>query len=77
MANTKNISLISASDSSGRYRGQFFFGNDFWLGSVVFCDEVQSEADVRLGFYVATVSLAYPEYTKQVQYNIHQIYFLR
>uniref|UniRef100_A0A182SKP6 NRF domain-containing protein n=1 Tax=Anopheles maculatus TaxID=74869 RepID=A0A182SKP6_9DIPT len=29
-----------ASDSSGRYGGQYFFGNEFWMGSLTFCDEV-------------------------------------
>uniref|UniRef100_A0A182N643 Nose resistant-to-fluoxetine protein N-terminal domain-containing protein n=1 Tax=Anopheles dirus TaxID=7168 RepID=A0A182N643_9DIPT len=28
------------SDSSGRYGSQYFFGNEFWMGSLTFCDEV-------------------------------------
>uniref|UniRef100_A0A182W061 Nose resistant-to-fluoxetine protein N-terminal domain-containing protein n=1 Tax=Anopheles minimus TaxID=112268 RepID=A0A182W061_9DIPT len=31
---------LKASDSSGRYGGQYFFGNEFWMGSLTFCDEV-------------------------------------
>ncbi|EEZ97339.1 nose resistant to fluoxetine protein 6 isoform X1 [Tribolium castaneum] len=27
-------------DSSGRYSGQFFFGNDYWLGSKTLCEEL-------------------------------------
>ncbi|CAD7087739.1 unnamed protein product [Hermetia illucens] len=29
-----------AYDSSGRYRGQFLYGNDLWLGEKIFCDEI-------------------------------------
>lgn len=31
------------SDSSGRYTSQFFFGNDFWLGSKTECQEIQNK----------------------------------
>uniref|UniRef100_A0A182PZR6 Nose resistant-to-fluoxetine protein N-terminal domain-containing protein n=1 Tax=Anopheles farauti TaxID=69004 RepID=A0A182PZR6_9DIPT len=31
---------LKASDSSGRYGSQYFFGNEFWMGSLTFCDEV-------------------------------------
>lgn len=54
-----SCSYIAASDSSGRYRGQFLFGNDNWLGSFVFCDELKKEADIALEFYVAVVTIAY------------------
>lgn len=30
------------SDSSGRYTSQFFFGNEFWLGSRTECTELQN-----------------------------------
>lgn len=30
-------------DASGRYRGQLFFGNDFWVGSKQFCFEINKE----------------------------------
>uniref|UniRef100_A0AAR5PNC0 Nose resistant-to-fluoxetine protein N-terminal domain-containing protein n=1 Tax=Dendroctonus ponderosae TaxID=77166 RepID=A0AAR5PNC0_DENPD len=29
-------------DASGRYNGQFFFGNDYWLGSWTLCHELQN-----------------------------------
>lgn len=32
------------SDSSGRYRGQSLYGNDFWLGVKHFCDDVNYES---------------------------------
>lgn len=35
---------LKVSDSSGRYGGQYFFGNDFWMGSMQFCGEVNYEA---------------------------------
>lgn len=31
---------LKTTDASGRYQGQFFFGNDYWLGSKTFCKEV-------------------------------------
>ncbi|XP_045468141.1 nose resistant to fluoxetine protein 6-like isoform X1 [Harmonia axyridis] len=30
-------------DSAGRYYGQFFFGNDYWLGSYTLCQELSNE----------------------------------
>lgn len=35
------------SDSSGRYRGQSLYGNDFWLGVKHFCDDVNYDS-IRL-----------------------------
>lgn len=29
-------------DASGRYNDQFFFGNDFWLGSKPLCEELSN-----------------------------------
>ncbi|CRK99548.1 CLUMA_CG012865, isoform A [Clunio marinus] len=34
---------LRISDASGRYRGQFFFLNDFWLGSKQFCYNINNE----------------------------------
>lgn len=34
---------IKVADASGRYRGQFYFENDYWLGSKQFCYEVNDE----------------------------------
>ncbi|XP_055611338.1 nose resistant to fluoxetine protein 6 [Uranotaenia lowii] len=56
---------LKASDSSGRYGGQAFFGNDFWLGSKSFCEEVNqqnainngSENFIEMIFFVATIRM--------------------
>ena len=29
-------------DASGRYNGEFLFGNDYWMGSKSLCDELQN-----------------------------------
>lgn len=31
---------VKASDASGRYRGMYFFENDYWLGSMQYCYEI-------------------------------------
>lgn len=49
--------MVSASDASGRYRGQFLFGNDLWVGSLVICNELANVDEMDLSFYMATVSL--------------------
>lgn len=49
--------MIPASDASGRYRGQFLFGNDLWVGSLVICNELENIDEMDLSFYIATVSL--------------------
>ncbi|KAE8744972.1 hypothetical protein FOCC_FOCC008384, partial [Frankliniella occidentalis] len=33
---------VQMTDASGRYSSQFFFGNDFWLGSHTLCEEISS-----------------------------------
>ncbi|RZF36827.1 hypothetical protein LSTR_LSTR012705 [Laodelphax striatellus] len=51
------------SDASGRYSSQFFFGNDFWLGSHTLCKELQNTRanqivpPFRTSFYVAKLRL--------------------
>lgn len=42
----KQLKLLKniVSDSSGRYRGQSLYGNDFWLGVKDFCDDVNYES---------------------------------
>lgn len=50
-----------ASDASGRYRGQFLFDNNYWLGSQVICDDLEKINEIRLGFYIATVAVHSPE----------------
>lgn len=53
--------LIPAYDSSGRYRGQQLFGNEYWLGSKRFCEDVHNqnikdkEPAPAIQFYVAKV----------------------
>lgn len=34
---------VKVSDASGRYRGQFFFENSFWVGSMEYCYETLNE----------------------------------
>uniref|UniRef100_A0A182P5T8 Nose resistant-to-fluoxetine protein N-terminal domain-containing protein n=1 Tax=Anopheles epiroticus TaxID=199890 RepID=A0A182P5T8_9DIPT len=56
-----------ASDSSGRYGGQYFFGNEFWMGSLTFCDEVNrvlrltpmppGARQLEMRFFVAKISV--------------------
>lgn len=55
--------LFSVYDASGRYQSQFFFGNDYWLGSKALCEElVNSETNneippFQVQFYVAKVAI--------------------
>lgn len=50
-------------DASGRYSGQFFFGNDYWLGSKTLCWElgnVETNNEVPpfpVHFYVAKIRI--------------------
>lgn len=39
---------LMASDTSGRYRGQFYFDNAFWMGSKQFCYEVNYEFNDKI-----------------------------
>nr|XP_014281990.1 nose resistant to fluoxetine protein 6 [Halyomorpha halys] len=41
-----------AADASGRYNGNFLWGNNYWLGSAVHCKNVEPEPPFKLGFYV-------------------------
>jgi hypothetical protein len=34
---------VKVSDASGKYRGLFYFENAFWLGSLNYCEEINSE----------------------------------
>lgn len=68
--------MVSASDASGRYRGQFLFGNDLWVGSLVVCNELASIDEMDLSFYMATVSLMSTEPLMKVNaiishWNLH------
>lgn len=51
----------TASDASGRYRGQFLFENHHWLGSMVACENLGRIDEMELGFYVATTRIHSPE----------------
>lgn len=69
-----NVNALKASDASGRYAGQFFFGNDFWLGSKMFCEEVnyqnnfaeKSKKLPKMGFFVAKILVVIEPYFVQV-----------
>lgn len=34
-------------DQSGRYRGMYMFGNEAWVGSRMFCDEINLQREVK------------------------------
>lgn len=57
------IFLLLVHDASGRYSGQFFFGNDYWLGSKSLCWElVNTETNAEVPpfpvyFYVAKIRI--------------------
>lgn len=65
---------LKASDSSGRYGGMYFFGNDFWMGSSQFCDEVNFESHQlgsldrlpEMGFYMAKILVRMDPYFAEV-----------
>lgn len=70
-----NVNALKASDASGRYGGQFFFGNDFWLGSKLFCDEVNYQNNFAekakklpmMGFFVSKILVVIEPYFVQVR----------
>lgn len=48
---------VRSSDASGRFRGSFFFDNDFWIGSKDLCsevniDNVKNRRIPRMQFYI-------------------------
>ncbi|XP_055297842.1 uncharacterized protein LOC129566166 isoform X2 [Sitodiplosis mosellana] len=49
-----------ASDASGRYRGQFLFDNNHWLGSILECEFEQID-EMELSFFVVTTLIHSPE----------------
>lgn len=64
---------LKASDASGRYRGQFFFDNDFWLGSKKLCYEINLEYEnilevPELRFFVLRLKLLIGQ-QKSVSYS--------
>lgn len=75
---TETIWALKVSDSSGRYGGQSFFGNDFWLGSKSFCHEINDENRrkdgtyndqyIEMGFFVATIKIKLVQILSEVKY---------
>ena len=71
---------LKVSDSSGRYGGQYFFGNDFWMGSMQFCGEVNTEAAIErkkfhlerptMQFFVARILVKMDPIFPQVSLNL-------
>ncbi|XP_065094144.1 O-acyltransferase like protein-like [Ochlerotatus camptorhynchus] len=61
-------------DSSGRYGGLSFFGNDYWLGSKSSCEEVNHQYSnenqstfVEMRFYVATIKVKIADIMPEVK----------
>lgn len=74
-----SISLISfgddvASDASGRYRGQFLFDNNHWLGSILECEGVQKVDEMELSFFVVTTLIQSPE--PMIEVRIYVVIFV-
>lgn len=38
---------VEAMDQSGRYRGLYMFGNEMWVGSQMFCDEINYQRNMK------------------------------
>lgn len=53
--------MNTAIDASGRYRGQFLFENNHWLGSIVACENLAKIDEMELSFFVATTLIHSPE----------------
>lgn len=53
---------VQATDASGRYRGLFYFDNDYWLGSKQFCYEIKDSTIgiPQLQFFVIRMLLKLP-----------------
>uniref|UniRef100_A0A182FRE5 Nose resistant-to-fluoxetine protein N-terminal domain-containing protein n=1 Tax=Anopheles albimanus TaxID=7167 RepID=A0A182FRE5_ANOAL len=71
---------LKASDSSGRYGSQYFFGNEFWMGSLTFCDEVNrilrhatprpsGARQLEMRFFVAKIAVQFEWLPASVQPN--------
>lgn len=62
---------LKASDASGRYRGLFFFENDYWLGSKQACYEVNNEYQQSkklpgFQFFVVNIRVRFPQAVQRV-----------
>ncbi|XP_024945984.1 nose resistant to fluoxetine protein 6 isoform X2 [Cephus cinctus] len=72
LGSLKEGELWSARNASGRYSSQFYFGNDFWLGSSTLCKELngtnsdenfvtpENVPPYRVRFHVARMYLTLP-----------------
>lgn len=64
---------VKVSDASGRYRGQFFFENSFWVGSKQFCyeinEEYKNEGIPELQFFVFKFVMKLEPVRKKVSKN--------
>lgn len=49
-----NVFLVS--DASGRYSGNFLWGNTYWVGSATLCAQIK-EMSFELGFYTLRVHI--------------------
>ncbi|XP_055693335.1 nose resistant to fluoxetine protein 6 [Lutzomyia longipalpis] len=64
---------LKVSDSSGRYRGQFLFGNLFWMGSKQYCHDMNNELSrhtIKFQYTVARVMIKMKPFiskTKSIQ----------
>jgi len=73
-----NSHFLTAYDSSGRYRGQLLFGNDKWLGQLVFCLDLnrqlpsEERKHFELEFYVADITLHLPHLNRTVSQYLSQ-----
>uniref|UniRef100_T1HT12 Uncharacterized protein n=1 Tax=Rhodnius prolixus TaxID=13249 RepID=T1HT12_RHOPR len=68
------ISGSEVSDASGRYADQFFFGNDFWLGSKNLC--LFLKAPFPTSYHLARFTLNMgPEYTPRCMQMAYRVFY--
>lgn len=68
---------VKASDASGRFRGLFYFDNEFWLGSKDLCNEVnldnaKNRKIPRLQFYVVKMLIKFENMKSQRLLHVGQ-----
>lgn len=39
--------MFLAMDQSGRYRGMYMYGNEAWVGSRMFCEEINFQREMK------------------------------
>lgn len=72
---------LEAMDQSGRYRGLYMFGNEMWVGSQQFCDEINVQRNQKseelqrqqpiVQFYAIVMRIAVPLQKVSVCVNFH------